>query len=278
MNRYWAVIGIVALFVIGVLLARGLETIAGVGGVLVVCALAWIFRAKIIAFFKLKIAEWRSDAKQLGLWLKLAMTRNRDAHATAAMTHQMAFLQGRVMSPMNLFGIAIIAIALSMGALGFQEWRINRVKRERDAPCSERELTRNDDGDFRTRRASCAALGETIVIVNEWATRYTEMDARWRADLARVHDESESALAREQARRQRSAASLERQWRRVNEALTSVGGGPAPDLDRSLCELAGNPDCAAPAAASGSAAPADTGGVPSGSGDADDVAATDATR
>jgi hypothetical protein len=224
--------------------------------------MAWRNRASLRLWWARKTAEWRNDIRKFGLWWKLAFTRNRDAQATATMVHQQQFLQGRVMDPVNLITIAVVAIVLLPLVGGFQEWRINNVKRERDAACSDNEVERNRDGDFRTRRQSCAALGATIESARDWRDRAIEAEAARIRDVARIQQENELARIAEMERRERAAATTDRQRRRQNEAITAALGGASPDLDRSLCELAGRVDCAATGSSAGATAPAPASAVP----------------
>jgi hypothetical protein len=239
----------------------------------VAASLAWINRESLRFWWARKTAEWRNDVRMLGLWLKLAFTRKRDAQATATMAHQQQFLQGRIADPVNVIMIAVVAVVMLPLVGGFQEWRINRVKAERDAPCSDREVSRDDDGNFRTRREACAALGATAEAALDWRNRAIEAEAARIRDVARITQENELARIAEMERRARVAATTERQRRRQNEAITAALGGPSPDLDRSLCELAGRVDCAGAGSETGSTSPADASGVLGEGGGAD--AATD---
>lgn len=278
--KYAPALGIAAAFVLGVLLLRtGLDIfgwLVVVSVVLVGAALVWINREALRFWWARKMAEWRNDVRMLGLWLKLAFTRKRDAQATATMAHQQQFLQGRIADPVNVIMIAVAAVVLLPIVGGFQEWRINRVKAERDAPCSDREVSRDDDGNFRTRREACAALGATAEAALDWRNRAIEAEAARIRDVARITQEGELARIAEMERRERVAATTERQRRRQNEAITAALGGPSPDLDRSLCELAGRLDCAETGGAAGSTSPADAGGVSSESGRTDSTAGADA--
>lgn len=262
---------IIVAFVTGVLLIRGLE-IAGWFCVAATLALfvifGWSKRAVLRAWWLRKINEWKNDARAVGLWFKLALSSNKDKHATATMAHQQAFLTGRLMSPMNLFPLAIGAILLLPLIGGIQEWRINRVKAERDAPCSEREISRNDDGEFRTHREACATLGDTIEAAHSWRARAHTLEAQLIHDVAAATLEGQEALQRETNRRERAAATARRQGRRNNESIASTIGAGPPNLERSVCELAGGVDCAATGPAASTAAPAVTGDLSSGTGDA----------
>lgn len=264
--KYAPALSIAAAFLLGVLLIKtGIEifgwlmliAVLSVGGFL-----AWRNRASLRLWWARKTTEWYNDWRKLGLWLRLAFTRNRDAQATATMVHQQHFLQGRAMDPVNLITIAVAAIVLLPLVGGFQEWRINNVKRERDAPCSDVEVERNRDGNFRTRRQSCAALGATIESARDWRSRAIEAEAARIRDVARIQQENELARIAEIERRQRAAATTERQRRRQNEAITAALGGPSPDLDRSLCELAGRIDCAETGSSTGATEPPATSAVP----------------
>ena len=255
-------------FIFMFLLLRGLVSAALTLLTLFCVALVLIrFQAPIKRWLGAKLTEWRSDWKQLGLWVQLAFKRDRDAHATATMAHQQQFLAGRIMSPMNLFGLAALALVASVGAIGIQEWRIGRLKDERDAPCSSRELSLNDRGEYRTTRESCSALGATLGVAVQWQERAAAIEAQRDADIETARADGERALQIERDRRARVEQSQARQRRRNNEAITAALGGPAPDLERSVCELAGGVACdgaAAGDAGSGAAA----GAVPSGSSDA----------
>jgi len=255
-------------FVFVFLLLRGLVS-AALTLLTVVCVVLVLirFQAPIKRWFGGKLTEWQSDWKQLGLWVQLAFKRDRDAHATATMAHQQQFLAGRIMSPMNLFGLAAIALVGSVGAIGIQEWRIGRLKDERDAPCSSRELSLNDRGEYRTTRESCSALGATLGVAVQWQERAAEIEAQRNADIETARADGERALQVERDRRARFEQSQARQRRRNNEAITAALGGPAPDLERSVCELAGGVDCSAATVVDpGASAPA--GALPSGSVDA----------
>jgi len=260
--KYAPAVCIAIAFVVGVLVLRTGSAIFGVIMLAVALAFfaffAWNNRAKIRVMWARKVTEWQSDVKQLRLWLKLAFTRNRDARATATMAHQQQFLQGRIADPVNMIMIAAVAVIALPLVGGFQEWRIGRVKAERDAPCNDRELSRDSDGEFRTSREACASLGATAEVASEWRTRAIEAEAARIRDVARIRMENDLATRAEQARRVRSEASQTRQRRRQDEAIASAIGGPAPDLERSLCELAGGSDCGA--TGSGSADPAPVAG------------------
>lgn len=278
--KYAPVISLAPAFVLGVLLIR---TGLGILGWLFLFSIitmgaiiAWRNRSALRFWWARKTTEWNNDIRKLRLWLQLAFTPKRDAQATATMVHQQQFLQGRMMDPVNLIMIAVAAIVLLPLVGGFQEWRINNVKRERDAPCSETEVSRNSDGDFRTRRQSCSALGATIESALDWRNRAIEAESARIRDVARITQENELARIAEQERRARVAATTERQRRRQNEAITAALGGPSPDLDRSLCELAGRVDCAETGGETEPASPTDTGGVLSESGRTDTAADTGA--
>lgn len=208
----------------------------------------------------IKLREWSTDVQQLWMWLRLAFQRERDDHDVAAMAHQQRFLEGRMMSPLNLIrfaGILAIVALFSGGGLLVQEWRISRLKQERDAPCSPRELSRNRDGEFRTSRAACAALGATNEVAAEWRTRAEEEREARETQVASIRAETAAEIQRQQAAAQRRAELNARQRRRENEGIEAALGGPPPDLERSLCELAGRSDCgAAGTDAGGDAAPA----------------------
>lgn len=263
--KYAPALSVAAAFVLGVLLIR---TGLGIFGWLFCAAviaigafLAWRNRSALRFWWVRKTTEWSNDARKLRLWLQIAFSRNRDAQATATMVHQQQFLTGRVMDPVNLIMIAGAAIVLLPLVGGFQEWRINNVKRERDAPCSEREVTRDDDGNFRTHREACSALGATAEAALDWRNRAIEAEAARIRDVARIQQENELARIAEMERRQRMAQTTERQRRRQNEAITAALGGPSPDLDRSLCELAGGVDCTGTGSETGATEPPATGGV-----------------
>lgn len=280
LKKLLALSAIVVGFCLGVLLMRSasLSAFIWLFGLVCLTFAIYFWRAPLLAFWRKKTGEWSNDIRQLGLWLSLAFTRNRDAHATATMAHQQHFLQGRIMSPMNLFVIAGAAITLLPLVGGFQEWRINRVKHERDAPCSDMELSRRDNGEFRTTRAACAALGETTESAFQWRTRAIEAEAARIRDIAQIREETELARRAEMARRQRAAESNERQRRRQNESITSALGGPSPDLARSLCELSGATDCSAAGSTAPSGEPAAAGDLPDGAGGAADNPGSSTTR
>lgn len=226
--------------------------------------LVWFNRERVRQWLAVKLVEWKSDARQLGLWLKLAFTPRRDVHQTATMAHQMAFLSGRVMSPMNLFAVAALAVALLPLLFGFEEWRISNIKGERDRACSGRELSKDHGGNYQTTREACADLGRTQESAIAWRARAQEEASAHRRDVEQVRSEGDAAVTRERQRRQRDNAALERQRRRDNETISSAFGGAAPDLERSLCELAGQGDCPATGTGgAGSGAPA-ANGVPGG--------------
>jgi hypothetical protein len=266
--RPFAAICIAIAFVSLVLLARNTAPLLVallVAGV--VAALLYFYRVPVRIAISAKLAEWRSDVRQLGLWLTLAFKRKRDAQATAAMAHQQAFLSGRIMSPMNLFAVAAFCVVGSLGAVGFEEWRIARLKRQMNAPCSTTELSLNRSGEFRTSRQSCAALGATLGVAVQWRDRARDIEALRVADHARIAADIEAAEIVERDRRARSAQSQARQRRRQNEAITAALGGPAPDLERSVCELAGANDCG-PAGSGDGGADAAAGAVPDDAGGA----------
>lgn len=280
--KYAPALSLAAAFILGILLIRTGLGIMGWMFFLAVIAtgafLAWSNRAALRLWWARKTTEWSNDVRKLRLWLQLAFTPKRDAQATATMVHQQQFLQGRMMDPVNLIMIAGAAIVLLPLVGGFQEWRINNVKRERDAPCSDVEVSRNDDGEFRTHRQACSALGATIESALDWRNRAIEAEAARIRDVARITQESELARVAEQERRSRMAATTERQRRRQNEAITAALGGPSPDLNRSLCELAGSVDCAATGSETGATTSSGTDSVSSASGQPDIAAGSDASR
>lgn len=273
----WAPYIFACLFVFGVLVLTGGSMAYVVCFVVlaILVAVGWIYRDRLRAWATVKLTEWNNDLKQLGLWVRLAFSRRRSTLETATMTHQMSFLQGRLMSPMNLFGVAAAAVLLVPLTFAAQEWRINRIKNEARMGCTDIELSRTQDGRYRTQRQACADLGAQREAAAEWRTRAIEAEARAIRDVARVREEQELALAAEQERRRRSAALSERTRRRQNETIVAAIGGPAPDLDRSLCELAGAGECP-PSPGSVEPAPAPAAGtVPSGAGADTTVAAPD---
>lgn len=235
------------------LLLRGLFGVVFL--IAAICVPIYIFRARIRIWFGAKAREWASDFKQLTHWLHLAFQRDRDASATAAMAHQQQFLQGRALSPMNLFGLAAIAVIGAIGGLGFEEWRIARIKEQRDAPCSQRELSLNDDANYRTTRAACSALGATLDVAVQWRERAEAIYQQRNIDIENARNEGRAVVAVEVNRRARATETASRQRRRNNEAIVASYGGPPPDLERSVCELAGGLDC-------GSSAAGDVGGAP----------------
>jgi hypothetical protein len=239
---------------------------------------AWMYREPLRRWLVVKLTEWRNDAKQLGLWIRLAFTRKRSTLETATMTHQMQFLQGRIMSPMNLFTVAVVAVLLVPLVFFAQEWRIGRIKAEARRECSDHELTRNPNGRYRTDRQACADLGAQREAAAEWRTRAIEAEARAIRDIARIREEDRLARVAEQQRRVRSAALTERVRRRQDETITAALGGPSPDLERSLCELAGDGQCAPAEPASGNPVPAAPLDLHAGSGDDPISTAPDAPR
>jgi len=265
--KYAPALSIAAAFLLGVLLIRtGIHLIGWLFCAAVLSLgffLAWRNRVSLRRWWARKTTEWHNDVRKLKLWLQLAFTRNRDAHATATMVHQQQFLTGRMMDPVNLIMIAVVAVVLLPIVGGIQEWRINNVKRERDAACSDREVTRDRDGEFRTRRQSCAALGATAEAALDWRNRAIEAEAARIRDVARIQQENELARIAEMERRERMTQTTERQRRRQNEAITAALGGPSPDLDRSLCELAGGVDCTGTGSEAGAAEPPAASGVSS---------------
>lgn len=265
-KKQLAITAAVILLVAIVLAVRGVGVwgYAWFASVVIIASLCWWKRDEITIFFRRKFTEWRNDAKQLGLWISIAFQKDRDAHSTATMTHQMQFLQGRLMSPMNLFAIAAVVIVIGMSGCGIQEWRIKRVKAERDAPCARHEILRNGNGNFRTGRASCASLGAEIESARGWRNRAIEAEAGRIRDVARIQMETELARNAELTRRVRQAASNDRQRRRQNEAITAALGGPSPDLERSLCELAGDGECAATGSSAATPGAADPTSLPAG--------------
>jgi hypothetical protein len=277
--KYAPAIAIAFAAILGFLLLRTGFAIFGwlmiVAIVLVGAFLAWRNRASLRLWWARKTTEWRNDARTLRFWLQLAFARKRDAQATAAMAHQQHFLQGRAMDPVNMIVIATVAVVALPIIGGIQEWRINRVKAERDAPCSDVEVSRNRNGEFRTRRQACSALGATIESALDWRNRAIEAEATLIRDIARIRQENELARIAEMERRERAARTSDRQRRRQNEAITAALGGPSPDLDRSLCELAGRVDCAATGSETGATPTAGPDSVSGESGRADEPAATD---
>lgn len=261
-----ALYSVIVTFVIVVAALRGVShwSLIALCVIAMVCGAALMFREEIGLVLARKTEEWRNDTKQLGLWTKLAFRSDRSLEDTATMTHQMAFLRGRLMSPMNLFAVAIIAILLLPLVFGFQEWRIGRVKAERDAPCSDRELTSNSDGSFKTTRQACASLGAQTISAREWRTRAIEAEAARIRDIAQIRLDNELARIAERERRARVEASNARQRRRQDEVIVAALGGPSPDLERSLCELAGSSSCPQAGDSSAAGEPTPSGAVPSG--------------
>lgn len=222
-------------------------------------------------WLKVKFREWGTDIRQLWLWARLAFKPKRDDQDVAAMAHQARFLDGRTLSPVNIFTyLPMILGVLGMLTIGIDQWRIDRVKKERDAPCSERELSQRGDGEYRTSRASCAQLGATNEVAREWARRATEAEQTRDAEVTRIREETAATIARQQAEAQRRQALAARQRRRENEGIEAALGGGAPDLERSLCELSGRVDCGPAVGESGGPLPPATHSVPDAGGRADD--------
>ena len=265
--KIWAPFGIVAAFVITFAVLRGWSLWSMVILIMVLGGVAALIanRAAVKRFAARKLAEWRNDARQLALWTQLAFTRRRTHHDTATMTHQMQFLQGRLMSPMNLFAVAAISVVLIPLTFFVQEWRIGRIKEEVRAPCSEIELTRDDEGRFRTDRQSCADLGAQAQAALEWRTRAIEAEAARIRDVARVREEQRLERIAEQQRRAARAALTDRQRRRQDEVVISALGGPSPDLERSMCELARGGPCEGAGGSSPSTTTTPASELPSGS-------------
>lgn len=215
------------------------------------------YRGSWRGWLRIKLREWATDIKQLWMWARLAFKRKRDDQDVAAMAHQARFLDGRMLSPVNTFTYLPLIIGIvGLAAVGIDQWRIDRIKRERDAPCSQRELSQDDAGQFRTSRASCAQLGATNEVAQQWRQRAENVELEWARDVQSIRDETADEIARlQQAAQQRVAASTQ-QRRRINEGIEAALGGGPPDLERSLCELAGNADCGASDRASNGASDA----------------------
>lgn len=243
-------------------------------GVVAAC-MYWLYRVarysgSWLGWLRVRVREWGNDARQLGLWARLAFTPGRDQGATAAMAHQHQFLQGRIMSPMNIFTVLPLVLALGGVSFGaFNGWRVDRIKAQRDAPCSERELTRGRDGEFNTTREACAALGATAEVTAEWEAYATRLKDERDGIAARVRAEAAQELERARASEERRRAAAARMRRRENETVETALGGGAPDLERSLCELAGRLNCEATADRLASPPPAAASSVPSVDGGAD---------
>lgn len=230
-----------------------LKWVAWIGAVYVAVQ-ALRHRGPLIGLARIKMREWGTDLRQLFLWARLAFKRRRDDQDVAAMAHQARFLDGRMISPVNIFTyLPLILGIVGLVTIGVDQWRIDRIKRERDAPCSERELSQTDGGRFRTSRAACAQLGATNEVAQLWQRRASQVEQEWARDLASIREETAAEIARQQADAQRRQAALARQRRRDNESITTALGGGPPDLERSLCELAGLADCA-PASGDGAGA------------------------
>lgn len=271
MKQYIPALCIALAFVAGVMLLRAVAGWMIVTTIIAAIAIfLFIFRTQVSIWARAKLAEWKSDVRAVWLWMKLAFKSKRDASATATMAHQQAFLSGRLMDPVNLIMIAVVAILALPLLGGFYEWRINRVKRERDAPCSNTELSLDRNGHYRTSREACATLGETLIVAVQWRDRATELQAQREQDLQNIDRERREAEALDRDRRARARREEGRQRRRQNEAITAALGGPAPDLERSVCELAGASDCG-PSGAANVDGGAATDAVPSGSGGAANV-------
>ena len=269
MSLFWIPFTLFSIFVFGVMVLMNAEPWQ-LGAFMIVDALlawAWIHRDEVRGFFAVKLTEWRNDIKQLGLWTRLAFARRRSSLETATMTHQMQFLQGRIMSPMNLFFVAAVAVLLVPLTLFGQEWRISRIKAQARAECSEHELTRNAEGRYLTDRQACADLGAQREAAQGWRTRAIEAEARAIRDVAQIREENRLAAIAEQQRRVRQAALSERVRRRQDETITAALGGPSPDLERSLCELAGDRECDPAEPATANPTTPAPGSVPAGSGD-----------
>lgn len=261
--RALRIASVVLLALILLWLVRDLSTVAVVVVAVVLVGLVvkiGMYEGSWRGWWTIKLREWATDIQQLWLWLQLAFKRERDDHDVVTMLHQQRFLEGRMASPLNLLrfaGILLIVLFVSGGLNFVQEWRIARVKRERDAPCSPMELSRDRQGDFRTSRASCAALGATNEVAAEWRARAEEERAQRETQVASIRAETAAEIQRQQAAAQRRAELAARQRRRENEGIEAALGGPPPDLERSLCELAGRSDCgSAGTDAGGDAAPA----------------------
>ncbi len=207
----------------------------------------------LVAFFNARKAELH----HLGLWLKMA-AGPKDERTHMAMAHQQQFLSGSAFSPIQLLGLWPLIIALGAGGLfGWEKFRADRLERQRDAPCSDRELSRDGDGEFRTTRAACASLGATNEAALLWEAEARRIEAERDNEIATVRREAGEDMARLQRAAQRRAASEARQRRNINEGIEAALGGGPPDLERRLCELAGRLDCASTGSAPDSvAAPA----------------------
>lgn len=237
----------------------GLAVLVGI-----VVARVCLYGGSWSGWLRIKLREWAADIRQLGLWAQLAFKPRRDALDTATMAHQHQYLRGRFMSPMNIFTVLPLILALGGTAYGaFSGWRIDRLKDQRDAPCSARELTQNEEGEFRTTRASCAQLGATNAVAAEWRDRAGEIEREHNQAVARIREETAAEIARQQQIAQRRTAITAQQRRRVNEGIEASLGGQSPDLERSLCELAGRVDCVPAAGADQPAASPPAGAVPS---------------
>lgn len=261
-RRIAYVIGAILLAVVVFQFLGGLVRLALLGA-LVVFAL----RAAAPHWFKGKVQEWANDLRQLRFWVENAFKPNRDAQATAAMAHQHQFLSGRMLSPINVFTVAPLILALVFACLSmFSMWRAHKAEEDRDAPCSDLELSVNGKGEYRTTRAACAALGATNAVAVQWRDQAKRLADEHQRDIDQVRAETASEIARLQAAAQRRQAASRQQGRRINEAIEAALGGAPPDLDRSLCELAGQVDCGVsdPGAGPSPAAPAI---VPDGAGD-----------
>lgn len=216
-----------------------------------------------VGWLRIKLREWSADVRQLWLWAGLAFKPGRTAIDTATMAHQQQFLQGRIMSPMNIFTVLPLVLALGGVSFGaFNGWRVDRLKDARDAPCSERELSQTDAGAFRTTRAACAQLGATNEVAQQWRERAEQVEQDWSRDVRSIREETAAEIARLQRQTQARVAVATNQRRRTNEGIEAALGGEPPNLERSLCELAGHVDCGPASGSDGATGAPASDGVP----------------
>lgn len=179
----------------------------------------------------------RNDWVVLREWLSLAVRSRKDDRVVAAMAQHQGFLSTSVISPLNVLGKWLPALAFGLGMLvagSVQQWRIHSVKEKLSEAT---DSARSWQAEARQARADAATLA-------------MQRNADLNAANARAIESAE--LLR--AERERVAELSTRERRRRNEAQRAASGGPPPDFERSLRDIA-NPQAGAAPGADAAAAP-----------------------
>ncbi|NBW07948.1 MAG: hypothetical protein EBR82_07970 [Caulobacteraceae bacterium] len=187
-----------------------------------------------------RMVAMQADWQVLQEWLRLALKREKDDRVVSAMAYHQGFVSGRVLSPLNVLGRWIPAIAFGIGMLlagSVQSWRIHNIKEKLSEAT---ESAQSWQAEAKQARADAAAIAiQRNADVNAANARALETAELLRAERERVEQLST------------------RERRRRNEAQRAAAGGPPPDFERSLRDIANPQAGAAPGADAAPAAGGD---------------------